>query len=48
MSVIARKNIVFVDGAHSKNTVEILPQQKKISIYEVTNMPMIIGEFSMR
>ena len=36
-----------MDGVHSKNRVEIPPQQKKSSIYEVTNMPTIIGEFSI-
>ena len=46
MSIVARKNIVFVDGVHFKNKIEIPPQQK-ISIYEVTNMPTIIGEFSI-
>ena len=47
MSVIARKMLAFVDGPHLKNRVEIPPQQKKVSIYEVTNTPTIISGFSI-
>ena len=39
-----RKVLAFLDGVHPKNRVEI-PPQWKISIYEVKNMPTIIGEF---
>ena len=41
-----RKILAFVGGVHLKNRVEIPPQRQTISIYEVTSMPTIIGEFS--
>ena len=47
MSILARKMLAFVDGVHSKNRLETPPQRKKISIYEVTDMPTIIGKFSI-
>ena len=37
--------LVFVDRAHFKNSVDVTSLTKKISTYEVTNMPTVIGEF---
>ena len=37
---------MFVDEVHFKNGVEVLPQ-RKISIYEVTNVRTIIRQFSI-
>ena len=42
---IREKMLAFVDGVHFNNRVEVPPRRKKVSIYEVTNTPTIIGKF---
>ena len=39
--------LVFADRGHLKNRVAIPSPTGKISIFEVTNMPTIIKEFSV-
>ena len=39
--------LAFVDEVHSKNWGRNTSPMKNISLYEVTNMPTIIGEFSI-